>query len=249
MTLFTHDLGLSPGFPVALPRWQAPDPSNSLITWRWPAQGQVRMRNLVSRAAMRPIYRFTSWKIGRSVQLESALEEQVALQLDACPTISAYAEQPALLEFITSKDEWARHVPDFAVLHRGSPGFLEVKFARDVDENVQQRTQNLIRLLAPFGINYRLVTEVDLPGPARLNNAWSLLSRGRTAITAAQALLTYQQARAGMTLGDLGWNQTTGARQLARQILEGRLSVDMSQRLSADTIAFTTQQQEGWLWA
>lgn len=250
MTLPNLYLGrTNPAFPCTPLRWASPSNTNTPVRWRWPEPGQERIRKLLSRAAMRPIYRFTSWKLGRSVQLESALEEQVALQLDACPTIDAYAEQPALLEFLTPEGERTRHVPDFAVSHRGTPGFLEIKFARDVDERVLQRTELLIRLLAPLGIGYRLVTEIDLPGPARLANAWCLLSRGRQSVTEVQVLLTHQQARIGMTLGDLGWNQPTTARQLARQILEGRLSVDLSQRLGAGTMAFTTKQEEGWLWA
>ncbi|MBO9873519.1 hypothetical protein J7370_08925 [Xanthomonas sp. D-93] len=248
MTQFILDLGMSsPGFPVALPRW--PAPSNALITWRWPAEDQVRVRNLVSRGAMRPIYHFTSWKLGRSVQLESGLEAQVAQQLDACPTVSAYAEQPVVMEFSTPEGVWSRHVPDFAMLQRGVPIFLEVKFTRDVDEHVLQRTQLLKGLLAPLGIDYRLVTEEDLPEPVRLENSWSLLSRGRARIPEVQALLIHEQARANMTLGMLGWGRPTIARQLARLILEGRLSVDMSQRLGPDTLAFTMQQGGGWLWA
>lgn len=250
MTPFTPDLGVPrPSFPVVLPRWPAPNPDDALITWKWPEDGEVRARNLLSRGAMRAIYRFTSWKLGRSVQLESALEEQVALQLDACPTVSAYGEQPVLMQFAAPGGGWARHYPDFAVLHRGIPVFLEVKYVRDVDASVLQRTQYLTMLLAPLGITYRLVTELDLPSPNRQANAWSLLTRGRTTVTDVQALLVHQQALSGAPLAELGWGQAATARSLARQILEGRISADLSQPLGLDTMAYTSEHEEGWLWA
>lgn len=250
MTLFTPDLGVPrPSFPAVLPRWPAPDLHDALITWWWPPAGEVRARNVLSRGAMRAIYRFSSWKLARSVHFESALEEQVALQLDACPTVGAYAEQPVLMEYATPYGGWARHYPDFAVLHRGSRAFIEVKFARDVDASVLERTQHLSTLLAPLGIAYRLVTEVGLPSPARLANAWSLLSRGRTAITDLQALLVHQQALDGVSLADLGWGRVAIARSLARQIMEGRISVDLSRPIGLDTMAYTSQHEEGWLWA
>lgn len=250
MTLFTPDLGVPrPSFPVVLPRWQAPHPDEAPITWKFPPEGEVRARNLLSRGAMRAIYRFNSWKLARIVQLESSLEEQVAQLLDACPTVAAYAEQPVLMQFESSEGAWARHYPDFAVLHRGLPAFLEVKYARDVDSLVLERTRHLISLLAPLGIGYRLVTELDLPCADRLTNAWSLLSRGRSAITDLQALLVHQQARPGASLSALGWGQAATARSLARQILEGRISVDLSRPIGPDTMAYTSEQEEGWLWA
>lgn len=250
MTFFTSDLGsCSPGFPVVLPRWQAPTSPDAPITWQWPAEGKVRVRNLVSRGAMRATYRFTSVKLGRIVQLESSLEEQVALLLDACPTVSAYAEQPVLMEFITPDGSRSRHVPDLAVLHHGVPMFIEVKFSRDVDLEVLQRTRRLIDLLAPLGIGYRLVTEADLPAPTRLDNAWSLLTRGRVDVSPTQLVLIHERARHGATLGELGWKQPGLARQLARQILEGRISVDLSCPLDANTLVSTSRHAEGWLWA
>lgn len=249
MMLFTSDLGQgAPGFPAVLPQWPAPDLQWAGLSWTWPAAGKVRMRKLLSRGARRPIFRFTSLKLGRSVQLESMLEEQVALQLDACPSVAAYAEQPVMIHVITEQGP-LRHVPDFAILQDGRPGFLEIKYARDVDAQVRYRTALLCERLAPLGMGYRLITEQDLPSPHRLSNAWALLSRGRSKVTDLDALLLHHQTSQSTTLGELGWDNPATARRLARHILEGRLPVDLSVPLGRDSRVGAASKKEAWLWA
>lgn len=249
MTLLFPKPGLkAPGFPHVLPQWLAPDLQWAGLTWHWPPPGSVRMRKLLSRGARRPIFRFASLKLGRSVHMESLLEEQVALQLEACPSVSAYAEQPVMFHLATT-DGPMRHVPDFAVLQDGQPGFLEIKYAKDVDAQVLRRTAILADRLAPFGMSYRLVTEADLPNAARLANAWALISRGRAKVSDLDTLLLHHQAAHTTTLGELGWGDPAVARRLARHILEGRLQVDLSVLLGRQSRVGAAAKKEAWLWA
>ncbi|WP_163839456.1 hypothetical protein [Pseudoxanthomonas sacheonensis] len=199
---------------------------------------------------MRPIYRFISLKLGRAVHVESGLEHQVAMLLDACPTVDWFAEQPVMMEFDTPQG-LARHIPDFAVAHRGRPWFLELKFARDLDAVLIERTQHLTELLSAVGVGYRLITERDLPGPTRLSNAWSLLQRGRGVSSEHQSLLAYHQVSStpGISLGELGWSMPANAIGLARDLMQGRLHTDLALPLSSESRIWASGVEGGWLWA
>lgn len=251
MTLQNSYKGLGgPVFPRAPIRWASPEDLAAGVCWWWPEEGKVRARKLLSRAAMRPIYRFTSLKMGRSIHLESALEHQVALLLDACPLVDAFAEQPVQMEFDNGKG-MSRHFPDFALSYCGKPWFLELKYVKDVDAACRQRTQQLTELLAPLGIGYRLVTEQDLPQRDRVTNAWALLQRGRQTVGDQQRLVVFQRVfqQQGISLGKLGWNTPATGAALASELMQGRLHADLSTKLSMETPVFTTPVQEGWLWA
>ena len=251
MTLRNHLPGYSsPTYPRAPLRWPSPEHPAAGVQWWWPDEGKVRVRKLLSRAAMRPIYRFASLKMGRSIHLESALEHQVAMLLDACPTVEAFGEQPVTLEFETGTGA-ARHIPDFAVSHRGHPWFLEVKYSKDVDSTCLQRTQRLVDLLAPLGIEYRLITEKDLPLQPRLSNAWALLQRGRRTVPPHLSLMTYQRVLSspGITLGELEWASPLIAASLAGDLMQGRLHTDLGKTLTLESPILASQTEGNWLWA
>ena len=239
----------SPLFPRAPLQWPSPQHPAG-VRWWWPTDGKVRARKLLSRAATRPIYRFTSLKMGRSIHLESALEHQVAMLLDACPSVEAFGEQPVTMEYETGQGT-AKHIPDIALSHRGQAWFLELKYSKDVDQACLDRTQRLKELLAPLGIGYRLVTEKDLPQQPRLSNAWALLQRGRRTVQSHLSLMTYQRVLQlpGITLGELDWASPIVAASLARDLMQGRLHADFRKTLSAETRIWTSPVEGGSLWA
>lgn len=250
MTLLNYLPGQSsPLFPRAPLRW-APPQSAAGVQWRLPDEGKVRARKLLSRAATRPVYRFTSLKMGRSIHLESALEHQVAMLLDACPTVDAFGEQPVTIEFDTGRG-MAKHIPDLALTHRGQPWFLELKYSKDVDQACLDRTRRLTELLMPLGIGYRLVTEKDLPQQPRLSNAWVLLQRGRRTVPSHLSLMIYQRVlqSPGITLRELEWASPMTAAALARDLLQGGLYADLGEKISEKTAIWTSPVQGGWLWA
>ena len=251
MTLPNYYPGYSgSAYPRAPLRWPSPEEPNAGVQWWWPEHGKVRARKLLSRAAMRPIYRFTSLKMGRSIHLESALEHQIAMLLDACPTVEAFAEQPVTMEFDSGQGV-ARHIPDLAVYSHGRPWFLELKYSKDVDSSCMQRTQRLISLLVPLGIGYRLVTEKNLPHQRRLSNAWALLQRGRPTVPQDLSLMNYQQVLSspGISLGRLGWATPLIAASVARDLMQGRLHTDFGNALTPDSPVWTSQTEGNWLWA
>jgi len=241
---------VDPAFPRPPIRWLSPDLDQTGIAWAWPEQGKDRARKLLSRAAMRPIYRFTSLKMGRSIHMESALEQQVAMLLDACPTIEAFGEQPATIHF-DNGEGIGRHIPDFAVTQKGRPWFLELKFSKDVDAPVLARTERLTDLLCPLGIGYRLLTEKHVTHGPRLANAWALLQRARQSVNPHQSLMTHQRVAhtPGVSLGELGWGTPLRTASLARDLIQGRFHVNFGQAITSDTCAWPTHVEGGWLWA
>lgn len=199
---------------------------------------------------MRPIYRFASLKMARSIHLESSLEHEVAMLLDGCHTVETFGEQPVRMQF-DNGERMEVHFPDFALTHHGHPWFLEIKFWRDVDQRALQRTQRLRDLLCPLGIGYRLITEKDLPAGARLSNAWALLQRGRMAANQHLSLLTSQRVAhaPGITLGELGWGNRLNTASLALDLIQGRLHADFGAAISQGTCVWPTKIEGNWLWA
>lgn len=233
-----------------VPHWPSPAPSLSVVSWRWPTPERVRMRNIFSRATMRAIYRYPSRKLQRSVQLESALEHTMAVLFDTCPTVESFAEQPVEIT-LHHPSGVQRHIPDFAMVQHGQRFFVEAKFARDVDADVQWRTERLIETLSPLGIGYRLATEKSLPSRIRQSNARVLSQRARAgADEIAKQLMVQRVDELGVcTLADIGWSNATRAGVVATCLAEGILHADLSAPLHDGSAVSTKAHQEGWLWA
>ena len=218
-----------------------------------PKEGQVRVRRLIHRGAPRPVSKFLSVTLGREVHCESSLEIDAALILDACPTVSSFGEQAVTLHFFDG-NVWRWHIPDFVVAAGGVREFIEIKFQRDIDAEVRERTQLLVRLLWPFGYGYRLLTEETIRTGVALKNARSLLVRGREEVPPLWALCTREKIRKGgpLTLGALGWNDPgkPEGSWIARLIIRGALSTDLNMALSSDsTVGLpSSSRKESQLW-
>ncbi|MEF3082093.1 hypothetical protein V3391_07675 [Luteimonas sp. SMYT11W] len=198
---------------------------------------------------MRPIFRYPSWTLQREVQLESLLEHRVAVLLDACPRVLAFAEQPAELR-LRHGGEIFRHVPDFAVVVEEGPQFLEVKFSKYVDTALIERTARITAALEPLGVGYRLITEHDMPAKVRETNARLLTMRARLCPAGVATLLLTERAAQLQqpTLEALGWTSAADARVLAAALLEGRLHADFSATLCPASPVSLQSSTEGWLW-
>jgi hypothetical protein len=196
------------------------------------------MRNLVHRGAPRPTYKYLSLKLARVVQCESALEVEVGHLLDASPDVLGYAEQPLRVHY--EQDGTARsHVPDFVVMADGAPEFVEVKFAKDVSDEVTKRTHNLSILLREFGWSYRLVTEVETRAASWLSNARALLVRGRTNANPAWSLGAYDRLRraGALPLSEFGWGELRAQESawIANELIRGHVRVDLRDPLTSDS--------------
>lgn len=209
-----------------------------------PKEGNVRMRKLVHRGTQRPVFKVPSLKLDRSVHCESLLEHEAALLLDADPTVAEFAEQPARLHFQVAADaEPPSHIPDFAVLGNGRLRFIEVKFEKDVDTGVSERTDRLQNLLGKFDVGYELWTERHIRRGHAAENALRVLRRARCAVDDVHELTALERLRSArrLRLDQLGWNDSDplNAACIARLILSGRAQID--------TEVLVTGQSTVWL--
>ena len=203
-----------------------------------PPPGRCRVRKIVHRGAPRPVTKVPSILLGRCVHCESELEAELALILDACPGVMWFGEQPALLQY-THRGVIHTHFPDFAVATTEGREFVEVKFRHQVTDEVLERTALLTQRLHRYGVGYRLVTEDQIRGGTALANARKLLVRGREATTPIWTLQAYEtvRQRGVTTLADFDWERpgSFDAAGVARQIIDGRLHIDMTATIGADT--------------
>jgi len=195
-----------------------------------PSPPEVRMRNLVSRGAMRPVYKVTSMKMERVIQCESLLEVDLALVLDVSSNVDQFAEQALRINYLADGD-WLTHIPDFAVLCGGKLALCEVKYDAKVDEEAIERERQLKPVLAGFGASYQTMTERQI-GSVEVGNAFSVLRRARHASCPVLSLSVLEQVRksCSTTLGAFGWRSagSSEAACLARLIVQGKANVDWS---------------------
>lgn len=194
-----------------------------------PSSGEIRMRNLVHRGAPRPVFKTTSVKLGRVVQCESELEREAALLLDFIPTVRAYGEQPVRINYLAD-GEWRSHIPDFAVLVENQITFVEIKFVKDVDAQVESRTRLLEKRLGSLGAIYCLATEHHLRQASHVQNAVRVLRRARHAISEVQLLTTLEKLRRSrsLPLAAFGWSvaDSHDAVGIAQLIMSGHAAID-----------------------
>lgn len=209
-----------------------------------PQPGEVRIRNLVHRGALRPVFKTTSVKLDRVVQCESALEHEASLLLDVIPAVQAFSEQPVRLHF-PPEVMWISHIPDFAVLLADRLIFVEIKFEKDVDPEVKERTLYLERQLAALGADYRLITDRHLRQGDQAQNALRVLRRARHAISEIQLLATLEKLRVleRAALGAFGWSvpDSQEATSIARLIMSGYADFDTQGPLSDRTSVWLAQ--------
>lgn len=216
-----------------------------------PTAGDVRVRNLVHRGAMRPVFKVPSIKLQRVVQCESLLEVDLAILLDASPFVSSYGEQPAIFHFVIDGERrW--HVPDFQAQLSDRRIYIEVKFEEDIDDHVLARTALLQRQLEQQGAIYLLLTETDIRKPHRIANARQVLRRACHALTDLELIGSFERLRESreMTFRDWSWDRsrTVEAIALARLLVKGMANVDWSRPLTLETTVRAANGTEGEPW-
>lgn len=216
-----------------------------------PPEGDVRVRNLIHRGAMRPVFKVPSLKLQRTVQCESLLEVDLALLLDASPFVSSYSEQPVTFRFVIDGEKrW--HVPDFLVEQAGRRIYIEVKFECDVDDHVLARTALLEQQVEHEGDFYVLLTENDIRKPNWVSNARQVLRRARHDLAPIDLVGHFERLRTGrsMTLKDWSWGQSreVDAIALARLMMQGSAYLDMSRPLAPETKVRAANGKEGGSW-
>jgi hypothetical protein len=211
---------------------------DSLIEIRLP-DGDMRSRDIVSRSRRRPTGKYPSWKMGRMMQWESPAELNAFRLLDADPKITAYHEQPLTIRFALN-GQTQTHCPDVLVCSTGKRELWEIQSRTSANErHVERRTRFLQDALPAFGFAYRVVLAEQLGSQPPLANSLDLLKYGRAPVDDS----TRERIRLILTtVPSICWSSATdgelgpqGRAALCRLALEGVLTIDMTQRLSATT--------------
>lgn len=225
-------------------------PSCTSIHIEYPSKGELRVRRLVSRSAPRPITKYPSVRLKRSVHCESSLEADVAELFDACAQVSKFGEQPVFIRYkMAGESHW--HVPDFLAKAKQSKAFIEVKFAKDVTPEVEARTDFLKAALRSEGYEYYLLTERQIHRDSYLENARFLLRRGRYPFPKQREMELVSQVRTAQALPLSAFMAGEGIVHISKLILDGVLSVPMDVPLGPNTPVTMTKKEEGqpWVWA
>lgn len=217
-----------------------PTVTDSRVVVRFPENGSLRARKVVTRSRARPTGKYPSWKLGRMVQWESHNELNAYRLLDADPTVKTFQEQPAEIRFVLDGEEH-RHYPDTLVELQGRQEFWEIKPESEaLHPDVVRRTELLARALPAKGFAYCMVLAEDLAREPRLGNLLTVLKFGRTAISPLERERLRIAFSNGRTLtwadvvgGDLGSNSRNA---VCRLLLEGVLVLDMERALTPATL-------------
>lgn len=213
---------------------------NAILELKFPDEGKVRSRRIVTRSRARSTGKYPSWKMGRMVEWESINELNAYRLLDANPNALAFHEQPLTLIFRLNGEEH-KHFPDTMVQWGNSRELWEIKPTSEaIRPEYAERTRFLEAALPQLGFGYRLVLAEDLRKEPRLSNVLMILKFGRAPISelAREQFRQTMQAAGHITWGDV-LNGVCGqqSRNIAcRLILEGILAVDLELPLSAETL-------------
>lgn len=203
----------------------------------FPTNGKIRSRKVVSRSNARNSGKYPSWKMQRMMQWESPHEGNAMRILDASPQVMAFNEQPCEIIY-TLNGEKRRHYPDLMVKEHHRCEFWEVKTERDANEpEVAERTAYLIEALPTYGYGYRMVLAEKLATQPRLDNVKRLNKLGRYAVPAIEKekiRRLFSEAPV-MDWGRFESQSHSVLQHISRLILEGKLSIDLHQPISAAT--------------
>ncbi|HRP71750.1 MAG TPA: TnsA endonuclease N-terminal domain-containing protein [Luteimonas sp.] len=219
-----------------------------------PPEDVVRIRNLVSRATQRAVFKMTSIKLARVVQCESILESDVVLRLDSNPGVTSYAEQPVRIHYLMD-GVWRSHIPDFVLLSGDQLIVIEVKYEKDVDDEVRERTRWMEGALARLGVEYRLLTEMHIRQGDAVQNALRLLRRARHPASDEHLLQAYDVLRqaGNLPLSAFGWHlpDSLNAICIAQLVVRGRAMVEKNAPLTGESMVWPIEdkgQGQGVSW-
>lgn len=205
------------------------------IEIRFPKNGKIRSRKVVSRSNASNSGKYPSWKMRRMMQWESIHEGNAMRILDATPCVISFNEQPCEIIY-TLKGMQRRHYPDFMVVEQHRREFWEVKTERDAnDPEILERTQYLVEALPEFGYGYRMVLAEALATQPRLDNVKRLNKLGRHPVSAIEqeTLRRFFMHEPMLQWGTLEAQSPVALQHISRLILEGKLNIDIHQPINS----------------
>jgi len=212
---------------------------NHILEIEYPKPGKLRARKVISRSKARATGKYPAWKMGRMVHWESVHELHAFRLLDANPAVQAFYEQPLTIHYVLGGAPH-RHYPDvLVVLTNGTKELWEIKTAEDAAEpEYAARTAFLQAALPDQGFEYRMILGEDLGRNPRLGNVMTVLKFGRAPLS----IVEHENVRRALAIGPIPWGAATallgsrGQSLLSRSFLEGRLSFDIEQQLTPETL-------------
>ena len=206
-----------------------------VIEIRFPKNGKIRSRKVVSRSNASNSGKYPSWKMQRMMQWESIHEGNAMRILDATPCVISFNEQPCEIIY-TLNGIQRRHYPDFMVTERNRCEFWEVKTECDAnDPEVVERTHHLMNALPTYGYGYRMVLAETLATQPRLDNVKRLNKLGRHPVSAIEqeTIRRFFIREPVLQWGTLEAKSPVALRHISRLILEGKLSINLHQPINA----------------
>lgn len=213
--------------------------SHGPVRWiKYPEDGGVRSRTVISRSKTRGSGKYPSWKMNRMLYWESIHELNAFRLLDANPAVLRFTEQPLTVRYVLEGVEHD-HYPDIQLVTKRGKELWEVKTSEDAaSPDVALRTRLLAEALPAFGFTYRVVVAEDLALEPRLSNLLFVLRHGRmdVPIVERERLRVLLAKLPNLTWGAVqrGALGAKGLGYACRMILEGMLLVDLSGDLLDD---------------
>ncbi|MHB8461032.1 MAG: TnsA endonuclease N-terminal domain-containing protein [Vulcanimicrobiaceae bacterium] len=128
-----------------------------------------------------------SWKNGKMVSFESALERDYASTLDFDRAVSTFETQPLVIDYSGPDGKARRGYPDFLVHFRPQlhlpPLLVDVKYRKDLFAQwtvLKPRLKAALAFASTRGWNYKIMTEVEIRTTS-LKNVRFLLPYARCA--------------------------------------------------------------------
>lgn len=194
---------------------------------RYPEDGEIRARTVVSRSRARATGKYPSWKMGRMIQWESENELNAFRLLDAQPDVKRFNEQPMRIRY-RMNGEIHDHYPDVLVEFATAKHLWEIKPLNQARRpEVMERTRILQASLARWNYTYEVVLAEQLAMQPRLSIALRLLRFGRAPVS---NLERERIRRILESVPFVSWSNATsgelgpgGRAVLCRLVLEGHI--------------------------
>jgi hypothetical protein len=229
------ELGLAPAIVLG--------PHGRIVSIRFCAPGELRIRKIVQRSRFRMTIKYPSLKAKRMVQCESRNERNLCVLMEVDPKIWRYEEQPCEIVYLVDGEKHY-HYPDFLVHFADHKELVEVKESAEAKE-VHERTALLTAELPYYGFQYRVKIAEKPKQQPRLRVSEIVIKFGRRPISQSEREFV---RRLFLSTPVLTWGSACageyslyGRELLCRLVIEGVLAVDFNKPLSAIT-AFTLRR-------
>lgn len=213
----------------------------------WAGNMGLRARKVVRRSNHRVTGKYPSWKMGRMMQWESTLERDAFYLLDADPSVTAFSEQPARIDYMLD-GKTRTHFPDILVSRPQQSSLYEIKSDKEADsEEVQARANHLTLFLEANQLHYKVVTESEIRKEPRLSNAKLLLRHGRLAVTqhGQQRIIERYFSNEECSLRAIPQPDFAIA---CRMILEGTIWIDINKEITDSDLILQREINEAKAW-